>query len=433
MNRREFLAAGSALAAAAWGRPGLSFEPGKKKPVKFEKIEAKVPVLQVTPEDGYYVHSYYDVCPFSPSGRYLAATRIPYQDRIPVIGDRADVCLIDLQDRTIQTVYTTKCWGFQTGSNAQWGATDRHLYTNDVFDGKAVCVRLDLDKGTTTHFDGPMYHIAPDESAVVGFPLELLDVTQRGYGVPPKDPDDPKKLPVGASKTEGLWRTDLNSGKTNLLVSLADVAAKVPEPAPEKGGTYYFWHSKFNRQGTRIMQVLRCLLPSGAGDVNTMVFSFKPDGSDIRYAPGVPIWGAKGGHPNWHPDGVHLIRVLRLDGKTPRLCQFRYDGTEAKSLSDKILGGGHPTFDKAGKWIVTDTFHEDPHRVSILMIDMQAERETAVCTLPTLQRGEKLEYQAHRLDGHPAWDRDTKSVCFQAAPKGARQLFIADMSGFMKS
>ena len=65
-----------------------------------------------------------------------------------------------------------------------WGATDRHLYTNDVVDGEARCVRIDLATGQSTVFAGPMYHIAPDESCVIGFPLELLDATQPGYGVP---------------------------------------------------------------------------------------------------------------------------------------------------------------------------------------------------------------------------------------------------------
>ena len=58
------------------------------------------PVIKVTPEDGHYIHTYYDVCSLSMSERYLAVTRLPYQDRIPALGDqdKADVCLIDLEE-----------------------------------------------------------------------------------------------------------------------------------------------------------------------------------------------------------------------------------------------------------------------------------------------------------------------------------------------
>ena len=96
-----------------------------------------VPVTRVTPKDGFYVFTYFDVCPFSPSQRYLATTRLP-QDRVPVLGQTADVCVIDLQEQAIRTVYRTKSWGFQTGALLNWGATDQRLYTNDVIDGEAV-------------------------------------------------------------------------------------------------------------------------------------------------------------------------------------------------------------------------------------------------------------------------------------------------------
>ena len=58
-----------------------------------------VPITKITPDDGYYVFTYFDVCPFSPSQRYLATTRLPFQNRLPVLGDTADVCVIDLEEQ----------------------------------------------------------------------------------------------------------------------------------------------------------------------------------------------------------------------------------------------------------------------------------------------------------------------------------------------
>ena len=73
--------------------------------------------MQVTPEDGSYLHSFYDVSAFSPSGRYLAVTKVPFEDRNARYGDTADVCIIDLEAESISTVYSTKGWGFQLGAN----------------------------------------------------------------------------------------------------------------------------------------------------------------------------------------------------------------------------------------------------------------------------------------------------------------------------
>jgi hypothetical protein len=406
--------------------------PSSKKRYEFQAYqpgEFLAPLTKVTPDDGFYVHTYYDVCPFSPSQRYLAVTKIPYQDHNAVFGDTADVCVIDLNENTIETVYTTKSWGFQTGANLNWGATDRRLYTNDVIGDTAVCARIDLESRETKAFAGPMYHIAPDESCVISFPLELLDITQLGYGVPSKDPNNPRKLPPGAAKDEGLWRTDLKTNEKKLLVSLADVAAKLPEPPPKKDGTFYFWHSRFNPQATRIQQITRCIFPDNWGGENTTVFTFDPDGSDIRFLPTKPVWGLGGGHPNWHPDGEHLIRNLKLDGKVPRFCQWRYDGSEFTVLTDKVEGGGHPRIEPSGRHVVTDTFtrDDDVQRVTIRLVDVKSGTEAKLCTVPTIDR-KKLTNSVLRLDGHPNWSRDFKKVIFQAAPQGARQLFVADVS-----
>ena len=436
MKRRCFLRTSAGLAAGllAEGVWAVERTRATARQFAFQELRperSEVPVTRVTPADGHYVFTYYDVCPFSPSGRYLAATRLPFQDRLPVLGDTADVCVIDLHRQTIRSVYTTKSWGFQTGANAQWGVTDRFLYTNDVIGGQAVCVRIDLETDRVQAFAGPMYSMAPDESCVIGFPLELLDVTQPGYGVPPRELGKPRQLPVGAAQDEGIWRTDLRTNERRLLVCLAQVTAKLPEPPPQPNGTFYFWHSKFNRQGTRIMQVLRCLFPTGWGRRNVSVFTMSADGSEIHYTPSKPVWGHRGGHPNWHPDGEHLIRNLKPDGKTERFCKVRYDGSRIEVLTEKFTGGGHPTIEPAGRFVLTDAYpREDKRKVTILLYDLASEQKHELCQLTTIDR-QTLRHAEHRLDGHPVWSRDYRRVCFQAATDNCRQLFVADLAGIV--
>jgi hypothetical protein len=237
-------------------------------------------------------------------------------------------------------------------------------------------------------------------------------------------------LPPGASKSQGLWRTDLKTNKKTLLVSLDQLAARVPEPAPWQGGTWYLWHSKYNRHSTRILQISRTLFPKKEGSSNTMVFTFNPDGSDIRLLPTKPVWGTNGGHPNWHGDGAHIIRNLPVGGKS-RFCQWRSDGSDFKLLSDKLEGGGHPRIDPAGRYIVTDAFEHvgGRQRVIIRLIDLRTQREQALCRVPTVDRTLLKDDLAvvRRLDGHPNWDHQFKKIIFQAAPEGKRQLYIAEV------
>lgn len=440
MKRRKFVQTSCGfmawtIAPGKWSVENLTFSKRNYDCVAIssENIQSDIPVQRITPDDGHYNFTYYDIPAHSPSNRYLAVTKVPFlEDRLPRYGEVAEVCVIDLQEQTISTVYKTISWGFQTGALLHWGDSDRYLYTNDSFKGEdAVCVQIDLETGKTTAFAGPMYNIAPNGQFVVGFPLELLNITQQGYGIPSKDPLNPRKLPVGAAKDQGVWKTDLLSNHKELLVSLADMAAKIPVEPPEENGTYYCWHTKVNPQSTRILQVFRCVFPSGFGGRNPMVFTYNTIGEDIHLASGDHIWGQAGGHPNWHPDGINIIRVLKPEGShSPyRFCQHRYDGKNFHVLSDSIIGGGHPRITPDSRYISTDAFpvENNEQMLKLRLIDLQTNTDHSLLAMNTSPR-QGLKNSTLRLDGHPTWDRFYKKLVFQAAPEGKRQVYVADLS-----
>jgi len=151
---------GSCGKAATTDSPGAlpGSRPGKVKYDfrTYRDTDTLCPVYSITPDNGYYLHTFYDICPWSPSQRYLACTRFPFQDREPGHMDEAQVCVIDTRDQSLTEVYSTTGWGFQLGSNVQWGSTDRYLYFNDKVDGEGVCVRLDLETGNAEPLAGPM-------------------------------------------------------------------------------------------------------------------------------------------------------------------------------------------------------------------------------------------------------------------------------------
>ena len=446
MDRNKFLKTTGGLFALAL-MPGVftvCMPKQKSRKIQFKRIQNDnflAPVYQLTPDDGNYQHTYFDVTPFSPSQRFLAVSKLPFENRMPVVGDLADICIIDTEEETIRTVYTTKSWGLQTGTNVSWGGTDRYVYANDIIDGTAVGVRIDIETGDVKAFCGPKYTVSPDDSCFVSFPLELFDFTQLGYGAPPMKAGEFKTLPPGASKTEGIWRTDIATNKKTLIVSLFDAAAALPDPPPYENYTFYFWHSKFNKQGTRIYQVLRCLDSNIKGnnsssERNPVNLTFKPDGSEIFYTtPQYPTWGSGGGHPNWHPNGNYLIRNLKFeDGKT-YMVQFKYDGSEFFKLSEKIHGSGHPSIEPGERFVITDSnSSEDGVRfVNLRLIDIKAGEEVELCRLPTIDWEKTFSDNVFRLDGHPCWSPHYDKVTIQATGSlGNRQLFMVDVSGIVK-
>jgi hypothetical protein len=89
-------------------------------------------VWNATPTEGGAIHRFFDTSPFSPSGRYLGLTRLPFEDRLPQPGDVARVVVVDLHTGEERTVAETRGWDTQVGAHVQWGADDTQLYFNDV-------------------------------------------------------------------------------------------------------------------------------------------------------------------------------------------------------------------------------------------------------------------------------------------------------------
>jgi len=77
-------------------------------------------VWNATPTEGGAIHRFFDTSPFSPSGRYLALTRLPFEYRSPQPGDVALVVIVDLQTGEERTVAETRGWDTQVGAHVQW-------------------------------------------------------------------------------------------------------------------------------------------------------------------------------------------------------------------------------------------------------------------------------------------------------------------------
>jgi hypothetical protein len=446
-------------------------EQASLNPVRFRAYRpesAQVPIACVTPGNESFTHTFYDVCPFSPCGRYLAVTRFPYQGKKPILGDEVDVCVIDLESETIESVYRTQAWSFQLGANVQWGpASERALYTNDVVGGLAVCVRVDLNTREAKFFAGPKYDLASDASFAVGPNLSLINATQDGYGIPDPEGAPPPTRRPGDGSREGIWYTDLLGGETRLLVSLDKLESVVSNGNHRAGVLGYPFHTRLNRQGTHILQVLR-FPGSSRGQRNPCLLTFSVDGSDLQEAIDQTSWstqGALGGranHPNWHPDGKRILlnmvpAALGLDNML--FCLVNADGSNLEVLSERHLGSGHPSINPSGRLLLTDAYPKQSWVVTksgeipLRILDLKTDRETQLCTVsvdlggpgrakskskplalwPGIfgrgRSGRQTHTGSHfKLDPHPAWDHSGGRVCFNGAVDGQRQVFVAHLS-----
>jgi hypothetical protein len=425
--------------------PVIAYMPSPPPPLAgvfpaYEQFGPCVPVWCVTPGETGCIHRYYDSSPFSPTGRYLAVTRLPFEDRAPRPGDVAHIVVIDLRTGTSRTVAETRGWDVQLGAQLQWGADDDTLLYNDVElrDWMPFGVRHDLGTGEVRRLGGTVYSVSPDGRLAASPCLRRMAVTQRGYGVVvPKH-----EIPVNrdASDTDGIWITDLQSGSSRLLISLAQIVGQAGSalPVAQRRGDFYAFHVKWNPQGTRLMLALRWLPRSllpwrrkrryGAKHVITM----DADGGNVRVAVSAERWARGGHHPNWCPDGEHVLMNLNTHGDGLRFARLALDGSTCETLVPAVRGSGHPTLHPDGHHLLTDAYIDEPlafgdGTAPLRLIDLRDGTATQLARM-SIQPLAERSTGVLRVDPHPAWDRSYTHVAINACDAGKRRVYVADLT-----
>ncbi|MDF2923154.1 MAG: hypothetical protein K0R57_2068 [Paenibacillaceae bacterium] len=413
---------------------------------RYTEYDPLIPVWCITPEGGG-LHRFFDTSPVSPSGRYLAALRMPELEQVNRPGEAAEVIVVDLQTAQERVIATTIGWEPQLGANINWGADDDSLFYNDVdsVSWQPHVVRINPSTGERRLYDGSIYRISPDGRWIICANTIPMRRTQYGYGIVVPDELVPRN--AGFREDDGLYITDTVTGERRLLVSLQDVMTRA-EPAIDQDkyrhGELYGFHCKFNPRGDRLLFTMRWFSSEEAQPWNQInkhldfwVVTMKPDGSDIRVAVGPEQWCKGGHHINWCPDGEHLSMNLKLYGDNRLLlCKVRYDGTGLHAITEALPGSGHPTVHPDGRHILTDTYEREETAfgdgtVPLRWIDLKTETEVAAVRVNVAHSATR-NTSALRVDPHPAWLPDLRHVAFNGYVNGTRRVFIADMGPLLQ-
>lgn len=386
-----------------------------------------VPVKKVS--SGRVIHRFHDTSPLSPSGRYMALFRVPFEDRYPEPGVSGEVILVDMKTGKERVVATSCGWEMQVGANVQWGGTDEELFYNDVdtTTWDAFAVKLNPLTGKKRKMGGTVFMSSLDGEKLISYNLVNSVHAQSGYGV--IVPDSLTDYNVGPVDTDGIFVTDTKTGKSERIVTIKDIyerttpSIKVPNPEEY---AYYCFKIMWNPQRTRIMTLVQ-FKPLAGGRRKIAVVTMNPDGSNMRTAI-TPDQYAKGGHHMaWTPDGDHISMNLEMNDERPlEIVTVRYDGSDLKTVYP--VGTGHPSFHPGGlPLIVTDAYlHEATNKdgfvpVRLINVKTGKERLLAYVFVP------EVKDSSFRVDPHPTWDRSGRYVIFNGFGDNTRCVYIADL------
>lgn len=384
----------------------------------------------ITHGPGHHWFGYYDKFQFDPSGRYVLSARVDFEHRSPTADDVIQIGMVDLEDNDAWIALgESRAWNWQQGCMLQWlPGSDSKILWNDRQGERFVCHILDVFTGERRTLPHPIYSVSPDGKWAVSTDFRRIQDVRPGYGYAGlADPHAEDLAPADS----GITRVDLETGKSEQIISLQQIARLGEIPNAEPGIKHYFNHLLVNPDGTRFIALHRWRYPDGSR--LTRLITANPDGRDIR----VVIPNGYASHFIWR-DPQHILSQSRHwlgeDAWGNFLFEDKPGGGHVQQVGKGVLDpGGHLSYLPGGKWILNDTYPKSMHpqgpRVQtphLYHVETGQRIDLGHFPVGDAYRGE------WRVDTHPRLSRDGKWVCIDA-PDGdrGRQLHLIDIRGLV--
>lgn len=433
---------------------------------EYKKFEPDVPVWCVTPPGRHFLHRFYDTSPISPSGRYIALTELPFDNRLPAVSDEARVVVIDLQSGSEAFSETTAAWDTQVGAHVQWGAEDNSLFYNTLDErGNVRGKVVDIAEAKSRTLDSSVYVVSPDGKLVFTPSIDKIALVQAGYGVAVDSVNDRRN--VGASPTDGLFRIDVASGAVSLLVSFAEIYERLRHRFGDldiNAGGLYGFHVKVSPDQKYLMFIVRWVASHlVAKRTQNYLVCMTMDASQMWMPVDNTRWSG-GHHPNWCPDSASIIMNLkfpkvskpiqriagfvekvarkvgfpiRLNINPLRFARFSVDGTELFQVGGYATGSGHPTMSRDMDFVLTDAYVDEPVAfgdgsvpIRWVSTDGKVDRCLIRMMCNPVWAGPNREW---RVDPHPAWSPCGNLVAINGYDGGTRKVYVANLSSLFAS
>ncbi|WP_319518087.1 glycosyltransferase family 2 protein [uncultured Martelella sp.] len=414
-----------------------------------------VRVLAKAPDDASYFFGFHDVSPWSPDDTRLLLHRIdPDIRRMPRPEDRAEILLWDYASGSIDVVGETTCWNFQQGARAMWvpGRQMTLLYNKRVGD-KPGCEIVDLVTGERRQLPHAVGSIAPCGTYAMAPNFGRLGALWKAYGYSGFESaaDD-----IAQPEDDGLWRIDLESGERQLLFSIRALVS-ASENSVSADTKVFVTHVSFNREGTRIVFMLRFFSKDHA--LYSLIYSATADGRDLKLLAqekishfdwidedNIVIWMRKGskGLAAARKSGllaspfvrplVNIARKFRgrLKGMVLNESYFLMStktGERTPFMAGTLPQDGHPMISPDRKWMIVDEYpHPETGDTPLMLVEVARQRRI---DLLNFKHDVGSGDSDLKCDLHPRWNRAGTLVGVDASERGRRRFTVVDVASAM--
>jgi len=392
-------------------------------------LETFVPTRAITRGPNNHWFGYYDKREFDPSGRKVLTNQVSFEGRSPTGDDSIGVGYIDTADQDRwYPLGESQAWGWQQGCMLQWvGSEGKTILWNDREGDQFVSRLYDVATQRITTLPRPIYTISNDGRFGLTADFRRINNLRPGYGYAGlPDPFADQRAP----EESGVWRVDLQTGKEQLIVSLADVAQIAwPDGSTHGEAWHYFNHLLINPSGTRFI-VLHRYRPKFdprtlqfEGGFVTRMLTADVDGKNLF------VLDPSGytSHFIWKND--HEVTMwTRPDGQPNGFYTFEDQRRIVIPVGhDRMPTNGHNTYLPApySDWILNDTYPDkQTSRQTVYLYHVPSGRRVDLGHFPS-----PPDYRGEwRCDTHPRSSEDGKLVAIDSPHDGGRQVYLLDIS-----
>ena len=395
--------------------------------------ESAVSVRAITRGPKHHWYGYYDKQAFDETNRYVLSNEVDFEHRTPRPDDVIRVGMVDMGDGD-QWIELGKssAWGWQQGCMLQWrpGSNDEVVW-NDREDGHYVCRVLNVKTRKTRTLTRPIYTLSGDGKWAITADFARIQRMRPGYGyVGLQDAFHQQRAP----EESGVWKMNMETGESELIFSLADVAEIKHQGQDLADHWHYFNHLLISPDSSRFIVLHRWRKNQGAGEkagpvggFTTRMFTVAMDGGE-RY-----ILDPSGhtSHFIWR-DPQHICAWTRPKGQKSAFYIFKDQTDEVAIVGDGVMTlNGHNTYlpGHNNEWILNDTYPDRKDRKQTLYL----------YHVPSGRRVELGRFHSPpkysgewRCDLHPRSSNDGKLISFDSPHTGGgRQVHVVDISSIV--
>jgi hypothetical protein len=386
--------------------------------------EALPPVRAITRGPKHHWFGYYDKLEFDPTGRYVLGMEVDFEHRSPRPDDAIKVGMVDTRDddRWVE-LGKSRAWCWQQGCMLQWlPGSPSEVIWNDRVDGGFVSHVLDVATRRRRTLPAPIYALAPDATWAICADFRRLHHTRPGYGyagVPDPDRD------VAAPEGSGICRVDLRSGRSELLVTLRQVAAMPYLKAGEADGAkHWFNHLLVSPDGSRFAFLHRWRREGQGAGFTTRLITADPDGTDLH----VLDPHGRTSHYIWR-DPRHILAWAYHPSHGEKFYLYEDQTDRVEVVAPGVMTeNGHCTYLAGGRFILNDTY-PDRQRLQhpyLYSVERGTKHPLGHFHSPPDYAGE------WRCDTHPRSSPDGRSVVIDSPHGGqGRQLYLIDVGSLI--